>query len=73
MKYPKTKPRGIALAAFKAGNHRMLADKLGVTRQAVSLWIKQGWAPYHRSVEIEAVTGVPRRDLVNPRIRELVQ
>lgn len=48
------------------------AKVLGVTQQAVSIWIKRGYAPAARAVEIESLYGVPRVSLLSPRLRSLV-
>lgn len=59
---------GIAAAVAAAGSQEQLAEQLGVTQQAVSVWVTQGWAPRKRAVEIECLTGVPRSSLVDPKI-----
>lgn len=64
--------KGIAEAVAVAGNQTKLAEKLGVKQQAVSQWLRRGWVPLRRAQEIEAVTGVPRVRLINPRIADLV-
>lgn len=43
-----------------AGNSKSLAEKLGVTAQAISQWDR---APASRVLEIERLTGVSRHDL----------
>lgn len=48
------------------------ARVLGVTQQAVSSWIKRGYAPAARAVEIESLYGVPRANLLSPKLRSLV-
>lgn len=59
---------GIAQAVKAALTQEALAEKLGVTQQAVSAWLKQGWVPLERAIEIEAEYGIPRAKLANPRI-----
>lgn len=59
-------------ACAKAGNQAKLAADLGVTQQAMSMWVRRGWVPLRRAQEIEAITGVPREKLMNPRVRDLV-
>jgi DNA-binding transcriptional regulator YdaS (Cro superfamily) len=63
---------GIADAVATAGSQDQLAAQLGVTQQAVSVWVTQGWAPRKRAVEIECLTGIPRARLVDPKILDLV-
>jgi DNA-binding transcriptional regulator YdaS (Cro superfamily) len=65
-------PPGIQRAVEVAGNQRALATILGVTQQAVSAWVRRGYAPADRVVEIEAQTGVARETLVHPRLRDLL-
>ena len=66
------KPSGITAACAAAGNQARLAEDLGVTQQAVSAWVRQGWVPLHRAKEIEARYGVPRSKTMNPRVADLV-
>lgn len=63
---------GIEEAVKAAGGQVQMAEALGVTQQAVSIWVRQGWAPNGRIVEIETRFGVPRQRLINPRIADLV-
>lgn len=58
---------GISEAVVAAGNQSELARQLGVTAQAVGQWVKRGWAPTSRIVEIETLYGIPRVRLINPR------
>jgi DNA-binding transcriptional regulator YdaS (Cro superfamily) len=63
---------GIADAVNTVGTQDKLAELLGVTQQAISNWVAQGWVPMRRAQEIEAQTGILRERLVNPRVLELV-
>jgi DNA-binding transcriptional regulator YdaS (Cro superfamily) len=67
-----TKTSGIADAVSAAGSQLQLATQLGVTQQAVSGWVLQGWAPHKRAIEIEMLTGVSRVRLVDPRLLDLI-
>jgi DNA-binding transcriptional regulator YdaS (Cro superfamily) len=58
---------GIADAIVAAGGQQALALELGVSQQAVSRWLKRGWAPVGRIIDIERIFGVPRGRLVNPK------
>lgn len=58
--------------AAAGGTQVLLAEKLGVKQQAVSLWLKRGWVPLLRAKEIESLYGISRGRLVNPRIKGLV-
>lgn len=50
------------------GGQSWLAHRLGVTQQAISTWLRRGWVPTNRADEIQQLTGVPARDLLNPRL-----
>jgi hypothetical protein len=65
---------GIETAIAKAGNRRAFADSLNppVTVQAVCQWVKRGWVPPARALEIEKRYGVDRAYLVKPDLVELV-
>ena len=67
---------GIARAVLALGSQRALAERLlslsptrdRLSHQAVQQWLIQGYVPVDRAAEVAAVTGVPVRDLVDPRI-----
>jgi DNA-binding transcriptional regulator YdaS (Cro superfamily) len=63
---------GIELAIEVAGGQDALAKSLGCTQQNVSFWKSQGYVPNLRAVEIEQATGVPRIQLIDPRVLELL-
>lgn len=63
---------GIADALQQAGNQVQLAERLGVSQQAVSIWLRRGWVPVRRALEIEAQFGVARARLISPRLADLV-
>jgi transcriptional regulator with XRE-family HTH domain len=62
-----TKYTGILDVVLRAGSLEDVADKLGVTYQAVQQWLKIGYVPLGRIPEIESIYGVPRADLMNPK------
>jgi DNA-binding transcriptional regulator YdaS (Cro superfamily) len=51
---------GLKSAIEHFGNGSRLADALGVTRQAISLWDK---IPIERVIKVEELTGIPREHL----------
>lgn len=56
-----------------AGGQAQLADALGVSQQAVSQWLNgKRWVPPRRAQEIEALYGVKRQRLMNPRLVDVV-
>ena len=64
---------GVARAIDMAGSQEALAERLGVSKQAVQKWATRGYVPPGRVVEIEAQYGIPRRDLLDPRLADLVE
>ncbi len=64
--------KGIDTAVELAGSQGLLARQLGVSQQAVCRWVERGYTPLRRAQEIEAVYGVPRAALANPRTLELL-
>lgn len=63
---------GIELACYAAGSQAKLADLLGCSQQNVSMWLRRGWVPVDRVVEIEQATGVYRKLLINPKLVNLL-
>lgn len=58
---------GVLHAIVKAGGFSQLARDVGVTYQAVQQWHSQGYVPLTRVTELEALYGVPRNELMNPK------
>ncbi|KAA3649378.1 MAG: helix-turn-helix domain-containing protein [Proteobacteria bacterium] len=65
--------RGIDKAVEAAGSQQALADALGVSQQRVSQWVVRGYVSPRRAQEIEIQYGVPRRELVNPMLLDLLE
>lgn len=63
---------GIAAAVKKVGTQAKLATKLGVSQQAISQWVDQGWAPLRRASQIGELLNIPCSELADPRILALV-
>lgn len=53
----------LAIAALGEGGQVILANRCGVTPQAVNQWVRKGRAPPERVIDIEAATGVSRHAL----------
>lgn len=79
---PETRPQdtGIRKAVAEAtkragkldGGAAALARELGVSGQAVGIWLRQGYVPQGRAKEIEALYDIPRTELVSPKVRSLM-
>jgi len=63
---------GIKRAVEQAGGAAKLGAALGVSHQAVYVWIRRGWVPNDRAVQIEQLYSIPRADLLNPQILQLI-
>ena len=65
---------GIEKAIAKAGTRRAFAQSLtpSITVQAVCQWVRRGWVPPQRALEIERLYGVDRAYLVKPELVALV-
>ena len=65
---------GVEAAIQRAGSRRAFADSLNppVSAVAVCQWVKRGWVPHRRALEIERLYGVDRAYLVKPDLVDLV-
>jgi DNA-binding transcriptional regulator YdaS (Cro superfamily) len=66
------KERGIDRAVAAAGTQRKLAAQLGVTQQAINNMQRRGYCSLARAIEIEALFGIPREELLSPRLADLL-
>lgn len=64
---------GIDKAIAAAGSEQALADMLGCTQQAVNKMKRNGYAPKGRVDQIANGFGIPREELIDPKLRELVK
>lgn len=62
---------GITSAVRQVGGQVALARLLGVSQQAISIWVRRGFVPLPRAQEIEAQLGIPRTTLIDPKIADL--
>ena len=62
---------GIKKAIEMAGGANALAAKLGVTHQAVYVWLRKGWVPSQRALQIEHLFDIPRAELFKPELAAL--
>lgn len=72
-KLSKKVMRGVARAVQMAGSQEALALRLGVSKQAVQKWCRRGYVPPQRVVEVETQFGIPRRELLDPRLADLLE
>ena len=63
---------GIALAVRRAGTQEKLGLRIGVSQQAISQWMGQGWVPVKRARVIEREFSIPSALLINPELVDLV-
>jgi DNA-binding transcriptional regulator YdaS (Cro superfamily) len=63
---------GIEQAIYNAGSQAKLAAILGCSQQNVGFWLKQGYCPPERIIEVEQATGVGRAQLINPKLLDLL-
>lgn len=61
---------GIQSAAERAGGAAKLAAAIGVSHQVVYVWLRRGWVPNNRAVQIKDMYGIPRVSLINPQLAE---
>lgn len=59
---------GISMAVKAAGSQRKLAADLKVSQQAVAQWVKRGYVPADRALEIKERYFVAVKDLVSPTL-----
>lgn len=63
---------GIEEAIYAAGSQTKLAKMLGCTQQNVGFWLRQGYCPAERIIEVEQATGISRMRLINPKLVDLL-
>ena len=64
-------PTGIERAVQAAGSISALSRALKISHQVANRWHKRGHVPVERALEIEALYGVPARELVDPAVLQL--
>jgi hypothetical protein len=55
-------------AIKRGGGIVAFARRMGVTHQAIYHWKKRGWMPLDRALAVEAIFGVDRNLLMEPRL-----
>lgn len=64
---------GIDKVIDAAGGQTGLAEVLGVSQQAVSLWQKRGYVPAARVDQLANAFNVDRTELIDPRVIALIK
>ena len=64
---------GIERAIATVGGAIALAERLGVTHQAVYQWRIRGWPPLARVKDISLLSKVPTTDLIDPDLLHLTK
>lgn len=60
-------------AIDRGGGILAFAEALGVTHQAVYSWFRKGGVPLERAIAIEALTRVPRAQLIRPSLARALE
>lgn len=63
---------GIHKAVKAAGSQADLARKLGVSTVLINRWVKRGWVSRDFVPKLESDFGIPRHELIDPRLLALV-
>jgi len=58
----------IETVVAQAGSISALARKLGVAHQVANRWVKRGYVPARRALELEVIYGVPASALAKPSL-----
>ncbi len=62
---------GLFRAVNVAGGVSKLARQMGVSRQVCYAWLQKGYVPTGRAKEIETLTGIPARELIDQNLVKL--
>ena len=63
---------GIQKVVDMAGGVKPLAEFLGISTQAIYLWLGKGYVSAARALELEGLYGVSRLELVRPDLAKLL-
>lgn len=63
----------IALAIRRANGQTMLAARLGVTQQYISLWLRRDYVPARYVKQVAEIGDVPPSTLLHPKLREALK
>jgi len=64
---------GIEKVVDMAGSQSALARELGVAHQVANRWVRRGYVPARRALEIEIKYGVPAHDLAKPSLMTVAE
>ncbi len=60
-------------AVERGGGIVRFSRSMGISHQAVYHWRKRGWVPADKALVIESVFGVPRADIMEPRLAAVLR
>ena len=63
---------GIEKAIKNLGSQTELGRRVGVSQQAVNIWLLQGYVPVGRAGLISRISKVPLKELVNPKYLAII-
>lgn len=63
----------IETVVSKAGSISALARRIGVSQQVANRWVKRGYVPARRALEIEVIYGVPAASLAKPSLMVIAE
>jgi len=55
------------------GSISEFSRRVGVTPQSAHNWVRRGYVPPARALQMEVMFKVPARDLVRPQLREIAE
>ena len=59
-------------AIRRAGSQGKLAKRVGVSQQAVNVWVKNGFMPPERASQVESQFGIPAVSLIDPQLANII-
>ena len=68
-----TRRNPVDKAIAKAGTQKVLAEKIGVSRQTIGYWLKVGEFPVHQIKLVAKATGLPVSELLSKQQKVLAE
>lgn len=70
---PTTQHPGFQKILEVEGSISAFARALKISHQCANRWVKQGYVPVERALEIEKLYGISARDFVKPGLLEIAE